>query len=368
MENFLDIAAILSAIIAIMVSGIISYRSTKSLKKVQSELDVQKNIFENKTNYEYDARRKLYENCFPTLFNFISVSEAALFKIRDIVYHIGSGDLIIPGKRFGDEGYNYFKSNTLYKLMAPSACFKILREKITSYDLELDQKLRVQYELGRHLFNSWAGDRDFATIMESEYIRNDDDEFKHREGIRVSELEILCEFFIIRNNGDVRLKRYDEFNEEYKNWKNGIPNSKNTTIPENELNILESLFHNFTIESKPIFWRILVDQARMYLALVLHLEKELENMMMKYTSGKNKDVNIKNDSVKKILLQLMNDYEDKHLNRYLDWNTMNIKSVQKTDLTKKTLVEPLSDVRKYMMQRFEIFSLTFNPFNLKKTE
>jgi hypothetical protein len=64
-----DITAISVAIIgSIASSGLFSYYWNKKLQRLQLSLDIKKSHFSARLEYEYEARKRLYLECEPILF------------------------------------------------------------------------------------------------------------------------------------------------------------------------------------------------------------------------------------------------------------------------------------------------------------
>lgn len=359
-----------------VVSGYVAYRSNRSVAKLQNELDKQKKQFESKTDYEWQARKRIYEDCSPLIFTLVGLSESALFKISDIVNHYGRNELVIPGKRFGAEGYNFFKSSVFYRLFAPMACFKLLQGKLTAFDLNLNPRINIQYMIAKHLYYSFSTDREYAKkegrLEEYEKLFDTSD-YSKREGLWAAEIDTLCESFIVRSKEheyEPRLKRFDEFNMDYRNSydQNKQKPGKNTDHGSisSELKILDGMFSKFDIEEKSILWKILVDQSRLYLALVTHVEEDLNEAI---TKKRKKDPNIDKEEshgewIKEELLTLIKNKDGKLFKEYLNWEEMGLPEGHKKFDIDKLQKEPLGQVHEFLEKRFKKFTFKFKPEQL----
>ena len=358
------------AIILAIVSGVIAYRSNTSATKLEKTLEIQVQQAVAKIEHESKAKDRMYEEISPLMFQLVGLAESALFKIADIVNQSGKlgkdkkSELVGP-KRFGDEEHNFFKSSVLYRLFAPIACFKLIQEKLTTYDLDLDQKFYIQYTIAKHLFYSFSGDRDLAKILkDKDYERMRDDEYSKRQGLLPAEIDTLCEFFINRQSGEsARLRRYDEFDDEYKKWKSHNYDLKtNKDIPNLALGILEKCFYNFDIKNKKILWRIIINQSRMYLFLVRHLEKELFNRIKKIHHNNKVDKTAERIE----LLKCLSSNDLGVLKDYLDIGT--VMSPDKPEVSydfDEYYLKPIDDVVKLLTTQFKKFNLRLNPSELK---
>jgi len=363
MDNFGMVAAIIFGVF----SASLAYFFRKREAKLNHQLQLQKTNFDKKTEYEYDARKRIYLECAPLMFQLINVSENALFKISDIVYQSGKltdkgqPSLIAPGKKFGDEGYNFYKSSSFYKLFAPIASFKLLNDKLSKEDLDMDPRMMIQFEVGKYIFFSFSGDRAIAKLLGDENYESRVDENPNvRQGIWGAEIEKLCAYFIEHGQKETRLKRYDEFDKDYKKWKLGESVSD---LASSTFEILEKLFYQFNIDrNNMILWRILIDQTRMYISLIKHVEDEMiqqlkRNLKSTLTGKQEKG----NQEPKMILARILTNYDDE-LKEYLDWRTMNIPTKQLREYQEEEFFEkPLEDLNELLRRRFEKFSLRFDP-------
>ena len=338
-KNFSELVGIPAIILAVISAGVAAIFQRKTVK-LQHTLNLQKKEFDKQTDYEFDAKKRIYEKCSPLMFNLVNLSEGALFKIHDLVEENRRGALNSK-ENLGDEGYNIFKASLFFRLFAPMACFKLLQERLTSFDLKLQPRMYVQYTIAKHIFYSFSGDLVFAKIMGIEnYARPDDENFTKREGLWAAQIDTLSEFFIIRDTDeDPRLLRFDEFKEKYKNWKNNKLDSNKEAIPDEELKIMEGMFFNFGLDTKPILWRILVHQSRMYLAVVNHLEEKLVKQIEEAKKENRSLVQEDNITARSILLELMEKCDgelDKYLSDY-EQALIDAKKMIRLHLSKFTL-------------------------------
>lgn len=338
-KNFSELVGIPAIILAVISAGVAAIFQRKTVK-LQHTLNLQKKEFDKQTDYEFDAKKRIYEKCSPLMFNLVNLSEGALFKIHDLVEENRRGALNSK-ENLGDEGYNIFKASLFFRLFAPMACFKLLQERLTSFDLKLQPRMYVQYTIAKHIFYSFSGDLVFAKIMGIEnYARPDDENFTKREGLWAAQIDTLSEFFIIRDTHEgSRLLRFDEFKEKYKNWKNNKLDSNKEAIPDEELKIMEGMFFNFGLDTKPILWRILVHQSRMYLAVVNHLEEKLVKQIEEAKKENRSLVQEDNITARSILLELMEKCDgelDKYLSDY-EQALIDAKKMIRLHLSKFTL-------------------------------
>jgi hypothetical protein len=112
---------------------------------------------------------------------------------------------------------NYYMLSTIYHLLSPMATFKILQDRLTTVDLELDPLIKTIYLISKHLYATFSSDTDLAEIAKIQYKTYD-------QGIFVGYLDNATEELI---------KHYDEPNKvpRIKSLGEFISNTLNGTTP-----------------------------------------------------------------------------------------------------------------------------------------
>jgi hypothetical protein len=152
------IIAPIAGILAAVATGIFALRNQRQI----SSLDLTK-IKENaRTSYEYDARKRLYTECEPIIFQIIELSDWALKLIEWLAEETGKGTFDPKNNYF--IGNSYIMRSTLYRLLSPLAAFRILQSKLTTVDLRLDNKINLQYMLAKKLYETFTMDDKLAEL------------------------------------------------------------------------------------------------------------------------------------------------------------------------------------------------------------
>jgi hypothetical protein len=128
------VISLAASVLAAVVAGSVKLRADARITRLTKRLDEEGRERDARRDYEYEAKKRLYEQCEPLLFQALELSESARDRVvslarsarRDDIRPDGSGWLATPGY--------YFKS-TAYWLMAPMTTFKILQGRLTSIDL-----------------------------------------------------------------------------------------------------------------------------------------------------------------------------------------------------------------------------------------
>jgi hypothetical protein len=157
MNEGFDIAAVIAAAISGVISVLsimMSKRNDISLEKIKNDLEIKKDEQTARRDYEYEARKRLYGECEPILFQFAELSESALKRIYALARNARDGNL--GPDRFWLLTDQYFIRSTIYRLIAPMAAFKMLQRRLTSIDLKLDKVINIQYYLAKILYYTFS--------------------------------------------------------------------------------------------------------------------------------------------------------------------------------------------------------------------
>jgi hypothetical protein len=138
----LDVAAIIVAVISLissLVITIVNYifnnKREKEIEELRNKFVLQKDEETAIRDYQYEARKRLYQEFEPLLFQLIEHSDSALFRIKKLASAARDGDLGIDGGWLSGPGY--FTASTIYRLLLPLAIFRLMQRKLTIFDLDL---------------------------------------------------------------------------------------------------------------------------------------------------------------------------------------------------------------------------------------
>jgi hypothetical protein len=107
----------------------------RELELLRSELADRTAERNARRDYEYEARKHLYEVGEPLLFQLAERAEQALYRIYNLAQATRNGKLAVGGWLSGP---GYYMSSTMYRICAPLAVFRLLQERLTVVDLTLD--------------------------------------------------------------------------------------------------------------------------------------------------------------------------------------------------------------------------------------
>lgn len=238
--------------------------------RLASELEEQRAVRDARRDYEYEARKRLYAECEPLLFEAAELVERARSRVLSIARTCRNGDLLPDGSGWlSGPGY-YFRSTVCF-LLAPMTSFRILQHRLTVIDLSLEPRLQAQYELLKLIFRSFTEDHDLARCdPKLEYKPDEADSGKpgrerllrqarrvhRRQGLYLGTLDLATEAMIKeRGDGVSRCRNYGEFLVELDDRQSGLTG----VMPD-----LTALFEGFHPQEQPVLWRVLVTQVLLY--------------------------------------------------------------------------------------------------------
>lgn len=258
------IAAVASLIVAV-IAHLSSRSNQKSLEKLRDEYAEARAGRDAKRDYEYEARKRLYRECGPILFQLSELSEAAFYRVIGLADTARQGNLEPgPNSFLRDE---YYRVSMLYRLLAPSAALKLLQRHLTLVDLSLDVMIQRQYLLAKQASFVFGGEFDLARLGASPlpydpFHKNAESKSRSnpaiywRQGLPLGVMDASIE--AILSATDPRVITYAECEAAY--------DKRDKHIYE-ALHSILFLIDDFHPRTRPVFWRILVTQACIYRVL-----------------------------------------------------------------------------------------------------
>lgn len=245
----------------------------EDLAKLNAQLAEERAVRDARRDYEFEARKRLYEECEPLLFQALELAEEARRRVESLARSTLAGYLRPEGSGWLARPGYYYKS-TAFMLLAPITSYKILQRRLTTVDLGLERRLRTQYELLKLIFLSFTWDFDLAGGKpELSYTPDvadpgqrgrekrlrDNPQVYWRQGFYRGIVEMISEALIVAEPGAAgpgsRCKSLGEF------W-------AELSDPESSLGQfageIEALLQGFHPSRKPVLWRVLVAQHRLY--------------------------------------------------------------------------------------------------------
>jgi hypothetical protein len=250
-------------------------------------LNLEKAEQDARRDYEYEAKKRLYQECEPVLFQFAELSESALKRVYALARNAKEGNL--GPDRYWLSTDHYFIRSTIYRLIAPMAAFKLLQHRLTNIDLKLDQAINIQYILAKILYYTFSSSTDLARSdpaipydpdqIGSESKGLDESTKKERrikypekfwlQGLKVGTIDILAETLIQSekgsDNNNIRIKSFGEFEQQF--FKKGESAVSQDDSNNNIFEVFFTIFSYFHPRTRPVLWRVLITQVYLYNAI-----------------------------------------------------------------------------------------------------
>ncbi len=251
-------AAIVSGIVALFTVFYTYYRTDRQKQQYAVDLERLKSELSNsamdrnaRRDYEYEARKKLYEQYEPLFFRFSESTDSAYYRIKSLANRAAEGKLDPKTGWLQRDGY--YLQSTMYYLMAPLANYKLMRSKITYVDLRVDTGIYSTYILGRILFVSFSEAFAIARKMEIEYDPYKKDNPDVRQDLPIGMTENIAELMIESDQtGARKVMNLAKFQDVFQ--KDG----------NKDLDIYANMLHDFHPKVMPVLWRVLMVQLVIY--------------------------------------------------------------------------------------------------------
>lgn len=156
----------------------------------------------------------------------------------------------------------------MYDLFAPMAAFTIFRNRVTLFDLSLIPIMSFYYSVGKIIFYMFDDDNEFARLkpaIQYKYSNEEINKYTHdREGFDIKTIEGAARSLVINPTSDQtkddpdirpRVMTYSEFS---------VKNEKSILEHQDAFRTIARRLSVFHPETKPLFWRIMIAQARLY--------------------------------------------------------------------------------------------------------
>lgn len=253
-------------------------RYQKDLRRLQAELDEKRAERDARRDYEYEALKRLYQECSPLLFQLSEQASSAYGRIRGISESAAQGNLGPgPDSWLTSDRYRYYRASTEYRLLAPLATLKLLQQRLTRLDMSLDPEIQLIYTLARQAGRVISDDFELARVTspelayephttEVELLRSSSPAMYWQQGVPRGILDSAVETLLVKDGEESRrVMSFLEFEAARKQVDN---------VAGKALERIGYLFVNFHPKERPILWRILLATASIYRSIGLLAERE----------------------------------------------------------------------------------------------
>jgi len=209
-------------------------------------------------DYEYDARKRLYEVIEPLLFQLYEALEEAHYRVRSLARTSRDNQLVDWLHSKG-----YYLNSTVYKVIGPAVFLRLMQRQMTFVDMRVDETIRIRYQLLKLYSRSFTDDFDIAEIDPQLHydpnneqwaeLKSKDSAAYMRQGLVLGDMENICDALIVVDaDHRARVKTFGEF-EAY------LVDSPN----DESMQEILTLFTGFSPVGRPVLARLLVAQAVM---------------------------------------------------------------------------------------------------------
>jgi hypothetical protein len=274
LEVLVALIAAISSVIVSILSALLAKKNERSLEEFKAELQSKQSEENARRDYEYEAKKRLYHEYEPLLFQFHELAESALTRIKALARDARNGKLGKPHPYNLDSGWlsgtdSYYIQSTIYRLSAPLAVFILMQRRLTLFDLNLIPSFRNQYLLAKVIYRSFSHDFRIARIKpainyEPNFKTEEDirtyPEMYRRQGLVVGLLDNIANELLTKDGELLRIMSFGEFQTRY------FRKDQNTgeVVVLAPFDVFRNIFKDFHPMTHPILWRILIAQAHVY--------------------------------------------------------------------------------------------------------
>jgi hypothetical protein len=265
------ITALIAAGVSLVISAwtaIWNHRSEQRLKLLEDSLAEARAERDARRDYVYEARKRLYEEFQPLLFQLIELCESARNRILNLAESSRAGHLG-PDTPGWLDGTGYYLNSTTHRLLAPLVLVRLAQRRLTLVDLSVDPQVRFQYAIAKQLRATWTESWELA---ESEpaipydphnpqwpRLARTEPQVYYRQHVVAGYLDKAIDALIVRDDTIDRCMTYGEFED--------AMNEPRAPLRDRAEDFA-ALFDGFHPQIRPVLWRTLLAQAHIYEALI----------------------------------------------------------------------------------------------------
>ncbi len=260
------VVGVLAGIAAPLWKGLLDFIFGGRLKEKQARLDYELKKKQSRLEYENEARKRLYSEFEPLIFELLETAAEALARIRSLAWAARDGDL---PQWLSMSRNQYYCASTMYYLLAPVAVYKLMRRRLTVIDMNMDQNIARRYQIAKQLATSFSHPFDFARRLDYEPHNEDwktlriEDQAKYwQQGVSSGRVDAAAESLIVRDHepdGALRIRSIGDFESEF---------VKPGSVVAKAFAIVWDVFNGFHPATRPVLWRMLVTQAHIYGSII----------------------------------------------------------------------------------------------------
>jgi hypothetical protein len=232
---------------------------TAQIESTRAELSDLNSSRSARRDYEYDARKRLYDEIEPLLFQLFEAAEQSYFRVLSLARSARQGSLTSDDTSWLSHN-SYYLHSTMYYMVLPAVVFRLIRSRMTFIDLDLDEQITTKYYLTKMYAFSLTDDfvlaqtdpklrygpnhKDWRTL-----IKTDPAQYQ-RQGLVLGDMEALLDQMLRNDDKGTRAMTFGEFEAEL---------SKATM--SSAMKELQKMFLKFNPFTQPVLARMLLVQG-----------------------------------------------------------------------------------------------------------
>jgi hypothetical protein len=267
-EGWIALLAATTSLLVALISAVLAWRTQRRVAELTHRLQEQRAERDARRDYEYDAKKRLYAECEPVIFEAMELAETFRRRVLSLARAAAHGNLGPDGSSWlAGTGY-YFRS-TAYYLLAPATSVKLLQRRLTQVDLALEPRIAFQYLLLKEIFHSYTWDHDLARATPALDYEPDAEvtgavagaapERYRRQGLYLGVLDQIADELTVHSGDSYHCKSLGEF------WAEIEEPGSRLGKRGGDITALLSGFHP---GRAPVLWRLLVSQYLLFGALL----------------------------------------------------------------------------------------------------
>jgi hypothetical protein len=265
-------AAIISSLVGLLSALLVAFANPfgqRHLEQLKSSLKREESAEDARRQYEYEARKRLYAQFEPLLFQLFEATEGAYYRVLSLVRSSHQG--VLDGRNGAWLDGGYYLHSTIYYMMLPAATFRMMSQAVNFVDLKLDPDIRIKYSLAKAYSWAFTDDYDFARLepvlpyrpdLAHGLAKAELREPKHyKQGLYVGAVQNFVDTMIVADGERQRIVTFGEF----QNLLQGDNLLVDLIGSQQEVpgwfRPAGDLFWNFDFPRRPVLARMLLTQA-----------------------------------------------------------------------------------------------------------
>ena len=268
------------ALLLALLNLVLGLRQGRELEKLKSQLVIEQARDKARLDYEYEARRRLHATTGPALFQIMELAEFSLETIGSLTdpnvwEELAKTESHPPASiRPSLPQPKYETIAALYGLYAPLVVVRGLARSLSQLDLSLEPLIELQYYLCTRVYGSFKDDVLLAAASPAvsykpfapgwRELRLTEPEKYWWQGLTMGRLEGMLDLMTVEvPKAPARVASFGEFERTYIEIFDDATEERRKAAAAGA-----NALHLFRPSDRPVFWRMMIAQARIYQSLL----------------------------------------------------------------------------------------------------